>query len=48
MTMLALLAHLVSQLILMGFAIPVSGLAGSVAGSAAVMAAIMTGGLFAM
>ncbi|MBF0097651.1 MAG: urea transporter [Magnetococcales bacterium] len=46
LVMLAILAASVANLILLGFAIPVTGLAGSSALSAAVMAAIMTGGLF--
>ncbi|MBF0154157.1 MAG: urea transporter [Magnetococcales bacterium] len=47
MVLLALLADLLAQVVLSGLAIPVSGLAGSAASSAAIMAAIMTGGLFA-
>ena len=46
LVMLAVMAHLAAQLVLLGLGIPVAGLAGSSAASAAIMAAIMTGGLF--
>lgn len=46
LAMLAILAAGVAEVMLEGFGVPISGLAGSSAISAAVMAAIMTGGLF--
>jgi urea transporter len=46
LVMLAVLADVVAQLILTGFGVPTSGLAGSSAATAAMMTAIMTGGLF--
>ncbi|MBI3445683.1 MAG: urea transporter [Magnetospirillum sp.] len=46
LVLLAVIAEIIAQIILGAMGIPVSGLAGSSAASAAIMAAIMTGGLF--
>lgn len=47
LVLLAVMAHGIAQVILLGLHVPAGGLAGSSAASAAIMAAIMTGGLFA-